>query len=62
MNEKKKGRILKLRKMINDKGSDETVEQVLVKFCTRTGTSLDTCRQYYQYLVESGEIKEKKSI
>lgn len=57
--DKKKGEgILKLKKMVDEKNPDEPVEQVLVKFCARTGISLDTCRDYYQHLVKSGEIKE----
>ncbi len=59
MSDKKEERIQKLKKMIKEKESDELVEHVLVKFCARTGASLDTCRQYYQYLVKTGEIKEE---
>ena len=55
----KQEKIQKLKEMVQDKEPDETVEQVLVKFCARSGVSLDTCREYYQHLVESGEIKEK---
>jgi len=55
----KQEKIQKLKEMVQDKEPDETVEQVLVKFCARSGVSLDTCRKYYQHLVESGEIKEK---
>jgi hypothetical protein len=55
----KKNKIRKLKEMIRDKEADETVEQVLVKFCARSGVSLDACRKYYQHLVESGEIKEE---
>ena len=49
----------KLKEMIQDKNTEETMEQVLVKFCARSGVSLDTCRKYYQHLVTSGEVKEK---
>lgn len=59
MNTKKRERIQKLKKMISQKDSDESVEQVLVKFCARTGASLDNCRKYYQHLVKSGEIQEE---
>lgn len=59
MEKKKEERIQKLKKMIKEKDSDESVEHVLVKFCARTGASLDTCRQYYQYLVETGEVEEE---
>jgi hypothetical protein len=54
-----KQKIRKLKEMIQDKEDDETVEQVLVKFCARSGVSLNTCRNYYQNLVESGEIKKE---
>jgi hypothetical protein len=46
----------KLKEMIQEKDPDESVEKVLVKFCMRRGVSLKTCRQYYKYLVASGEI------
>lgn len=59
MDEKKRERMRKLKEMVQEKELEEPVEQVLVKFCVRTGVSLDTCREYYQFLVESGEIKEK---
>lgn len=55
----KKEKIQKLKEMVQEKEPEEPVEKVLVKFCARTGVSLDTCREYYQFLVESGEIKEK---
>jgi len=55
----RKEKIQKLKEMIQDKEPDETADQVLVKFCARSGVSLDTCRKYYQHLVESGEIKEE---
>jgi hypothetical protein len=47
-----------LKKMILEKSSDETVEEVLVKFCARSGLSMDACRDYYKFLVAEGEIKE----
>ena len=54
----RKKRVQALKEMILDKAPDEEVEQVLVKFCARNGVSLDTCREYYQHLILSGEIKE----
>jgi len=53
-----KQRIKKLKEIIQEKNLGETVEQVLIKFCARNGVSLDTCRRYYELLVESGEISE----
>jgi ribosomal protein L20A (L18A) len=45
--------------MIQEKKTEEPVENVLVKFCARHGVSLDSCRIHYNNLVEKGEIKEK---
>ena len=47
-----------LKKMILEKSSDETVEETLVKFCTRSGHSMEVCKEYYRFLVEEDEIKE----
>ena len=57
MGEKKRERIHKLKEMIQSKKPDEPIEKVLVIFCARNGVSLDTCREYFQFLVDSGEIK-----
>ena len=54
-----KQHIKELKQMIQEKKTEEPVEQVLVKFCARHGVSLDTCRIHYRHLVEKGEIKEK---
>ena len=54
-----KQHIEELKEMIRDKKTAEPVEKVLVKFCARHGVSLDTCRIYYDRLVEKGEIEEK---
>jgi len=54
-----KQHITELKEMIQEKKSNEPVENVLIKFCARHGVSLDTCRIYYDRLVEKGEIKEK---
>jgi len=51
--------IKELKEMIQEKKTEEPVENVLVKFCARHGVSLDTCRIHYNRLVEKGEIKEK---
>jgi len=56
MDEKKKKNIQNLQKMIREKEPDEPVEQVLVIYCARNGVSMDTCREYYQFLVDSGKI------
>ena len=54
-----KHHIEELKEMIKEKKTEEPVEKVLVKFCERHGVSLDTCRIYYNRLVEKGEVKEK---
>jgi hypothetical protein len=54
-----KNHIAELKEMIQEKKPKEPVEKILVKFCTRHGVSLDTCRIHYNRLVEKGEIKEK---
>ena len=54
-----KQQIEKLKEMVQSKKPKEPVEKVFVKFCARHGVSLDTCRIYYNRLVEKGEIKEK---
>jgi hypothetical protein len=48
-----------LKRMIQEKESEEPVEKVLVIFCARHGVPLDICRMHYNRLVEEGEIKEK---
>jgi hypothetical protein len=54
-----KKHIEELKEMILEKKPKEPVEKVLVRFCERHGLSLDTCRIYYDRMVEKGEIKEK---
>jgi predicted transcriptional regulator len=45
--------------MVKERKPDEPIEQVLAVFCERHAVSLNTCRVYYNRLVEKGEIKEK---
>ena len=54
-----KQHINELKKMVQERKPKEPVEEVLVNFCARHGVSLDTCRVYYNRLVEKGEIEEK---
>ncbi len=56
MNEKEQTK--KLLQMIQEKKPDEKVEQVLVKFCARSGVSLNTCKKHYRRLIKLGKIKE----
>jgi hypothetical protein len=48
-----------LKAMIQEKKPKEPVEEVLTMFCARHGVSIDTCRVYYNRLLEKGEITEK---
>lgn len=60
MNEKiNKKHVQELKEMVLGKKPEEPVEEVLAKFCSRHGVSLETCRIHYNNLVEKGEIKEK---
>ena len=54
-----KEHIQELKEMVQEKKPGEPVEKVLVKFCERHAVSLDTCKKYYNRLVEKGEAKEK---
>jgi hypothetical protein len=54
-----KQHIAELKEMIQEKKPKEPVAKVLTKFCARHGVSMDTCRVYYNRLVEKGEITEK---
>jgi len=51
--------IQELKESLKEKKPDEPVEKILTVFCERTGVSMNTCRVYYNRLVEKGEIKEK---
>jgi len=48
-----------LKEMVNGRNPDQPVEEVLTIFCQRHGVSMDTCRVYFNQLVEKGEIKKK---
>jgi len=54
----KQRHIRSLKDMIQDKEPEETVGQILVKFCARNAVSMKECREYYKVLVKSGQIKE----
>jgi ribosomal protein L20A (L18A) len=54
-----KQHVEELKVMILEKKPKESVDKLLVKFCARHGVSLETCKIYYDKLVEKGEIKEK---
>jgi hypothetical protein len=54
-----KQHLAELKEMILEKKPKEPVEKVLVKFCERHGVSIDTCRVYYNRLLEKGEVTEK---
>jgi predicted transcriptional regulator len=48
-----------LKEMIQERKTNEPVEEVLAIFCERHGIALDACRILYNRLVDKGEIKEK---
>jgi len=54
-----KQHIQELKKMIQEKEPQESVEKVLITFCARHAVSLDTCRKHYEKMVAKGEVKEK---
>jgi predicted transcriptional regulator len=54
-----KEHMAELKAMIQEKKPKEPVEEVLTTFCARHGVSIDTCRVYYNRLLEKGEITEK---
>ena len=56
---KDKNHIEELKNMIQDKKSEETVEEVFSKFCERHAVSMGTCKEYYEKLVEKGEVKKE---
>lgn len=60
MSEKKnKHHIEELKEMIQKKKSEEPVEEVFAKFCSRHAVSMGTCKEYYEQLVEKGEVKRE---
>jgi hypothetical protein len=54
-----KHKIQELREMVKQKSPDQPVEKILAVFCERHSLAMDTCRYYYNKLVENGDIKEK---
>jgi len=53
-----KEKIQELKEMIQEKKPTEPVEKVLVTFCSRHAVSMETCKKYYDRLVDKGEIKK----
>ncbi len=51
--------IEELKEMVKAKSSDQPVEEVLTVFCARHSLTMESCRYYYNQLVDKGEIKEK---
>jgi len=54
-----KRKIQELKEMIQEKKPDETVEKVLVNFCSRHAVSMKTCKKYYDHMLKNGEINEE---
>ena len=51
--------IKELREMIKEKDPNTPTEKVLAIFCERHSLSQETCRYYYNILVNENKIKEK---
>jgi hypothetical protein len=51
-------KVKELKEMLQNKKPSEPTEKVLAVFCERHSISLNTCRIFYNQLVENGEIKE----
>ena len=49
--------IEELKETVQKKDPNEPVEKTLAVFCARTGISMNTCRIYYNQLVNKDEIK-----
>jgi hypothetical protein len=58
----KKEAIQNLKQMIERKPAEEPMEKVFVKFCARTGVSMETCKEYYRILVETGEMRAREQM
>ena len=54
-----KHKIKELREMVKQKSPDVSIEKVLAVFCERHSLTMGTCRYYYNFLVDNGDIKEK---
>jgi hypothetical protein len=52
-------RIKELKEMIKEKDPNTPIEKVLAIFCERHALSSETCRHYYDILINEGKIKEK---
>jgi hypothetical protein len=56
---KEKHHANELKEMILEKKPEETIEEVLGKFCSRHAVSMGTCKEYYEQLVKKGEVKKE---
>ncbi len=54
-----KHKMQELKEMVQQKAPNQTVEEILTKFCSRHSLTMGTCRYYYNKLVDKGEIKEE---
>lgn len=54
-----KEKVQELKQMIQERAPSEQVEKVLVNFCSRHAVSMETCKKYYDRMVDKGEIKEE---
>jgi hypothetical protein len=52
-------KIKELKEMIKDKDPNTPVEKLLAIFCERHSLSSETCRYYYNLLVDQGILRKK---
>lgn len=52
-------RIKELKEMIKEKDPNTPIEKVLAIFCERHALSSETCRYYYDILIDEEKNKEK---
>jgi hypothetical protein len=51
-----------LKQMIERKPAEEPMEKIFVKFCKRTGVSMETCKEYYRILTETGKMLAREQM
>jgi len=51
-------KVKELEEMLQNKKLNEPTEKVLTVFCERHSISLNTCRIFYNQLIENGDIQE----
>ena len=57
--DKDKHYMSELKEMLSEKEPDHPVDKVFAVFCHRHAVSMETCKEYYDRLVEKGEVKKE---